>query len=70
MRKTINTLVSLAVGALIGAGLTLGLAPAETRTEYVPVSVPVEPAHCPEEDSCRVDYDGQVDRWVITPVVP
>lgn len=33
----------------------------------VTVFVPAGPQVCPEEDSCRLDYDGT--RWVIIPEV-
>lgn len=41
-----------------------------TRVVVVPVAphvvyVPAGPQVCPEEDSCRVDFDGK--RWVIIP---
>jgi hypothetical protein len=28
------------------------------------------PGDCPQEDNCRPDYDGKLDRWVIVPVIP
>lgn len=50
--------------ALAGAGFVGGLY-VDTRhdDQYVPV-------HCPEEDSCTVDYDGFWERWEITPTQP
>lgn len=56
MRKTLNTIAGLVLGALIGVTFMWAFA-AEPETKYVPVPTRVVP--CAAEDSCSIDYrDG------------
>lgn len=65
MRKTINSLVGLVLGAIIGGTLVWAFTP-DTVTAHAPIvddRVVIVP--CPSEDSCTVDYyDGA---WHIGP---
>lgn len=64
MRKTINTLVGLMLGAIIGATLMWAYAAEpEPVTVYVPVQSSV--VDCPQEDSCTADYRDHA--WHIEP---
>lgn len=46
---------------LVGAGVALGMITGAVINE---LNQPDDP-HCPTEDSCWVDYDGTLDRWVV-----
>lgn len=62
MRKTLNSIAGLVIGAALGAFVMAGYTP-PPRTIYVPV--PARVVSCSAEDSCTVDYrDGA---WHIGP---
>lgn len=63
MRRFWTLVVSgaMTVGVAFGG---LAAVSADPRSDG-PVTV-IVPLDCPEEDSCDPDYDGTIDRWVIT----